>query len=671
MTRRRVSLKRCLALLALMAVAPRTRAQYRDWIQQDGASQWYAVPRVEYLRMDVEAEQEKMKSSGAPNMDTTRLYLSPRIGIGWDNYIYHPYLLTYSMVFEPGYVWQDRSANGKAVDSSELILDGTFRANVLQAKPYATSLYYARAREDAKYGFFSTATVDTESWGATTGYREGPVPVEVSFDRLHEDSTDFNQTTISDQSLLNLRARNERQGQDFTELNYQFSQFDRSTKGVGYNFSNESTYNHVSLVDFEHFERSDLKSSARLNSVDSQTSSSTDLNAEVNYNVQHSAGLHSYYDYSFSRFTGNDNSDSTQNYGIAGIQHQLYESLSSGFEVHGSHLSSSAPDFDFDSKSAATTASAAYVKRLGSWWDLYLDNSTSYNFTTQQTKGSQLQIDNESHVVPTNSIVILSQPREIAVINVTDANSNPLQPADYTLIQTTDPWRIQINPLGPSHIQPGSTILVTYTIQTNPSGNYGTFANQSGIRVTFWRDHMGVYARYSFTDTSASTRALLLQNDELFEAGIDFNWYNIYLSANYQDDNSTFYRNRSYNLAENYSMNVLSHSTLGLNFNQQWLVNSSSAVNGEAPLPEQHMTFYNFLVHYEWRPLPRLTWSSEVGYQRQDGFGLDQNLFAARSYLNWMMGKLEMHLGYQHENQDFQRESRERDFVFLRARRNF
>ena len=141
---------------------------------------------------------------------------------------------------------------------------------------------------------------------------------------------------------------------------------------------------------------------------------------------------------------------------MAGIQHQLYESLNSSFEVHGSQLSSDAPGSTFDSQSVGTTLSANYTKRVGDWGHLYLDNSTSYNFTEQQTSGSQAQIDNESHVVPTNGIVILTQPRDTAVIRVTDASSNPLQPADYTLIRTTDPWRIQINSLGPSHIQSGS-----------------------------------------------------------------------------------------------------------------------------------------------------------------------------------------------------------------------
>src|SRR5262249_6021575 len=155
----------------------------------------------------------------------------------------------------------------------------------------------------------------------------------------------------------------------------------------------------VSLIDVENFERSTLKSTARLNAIDSTTSSSTDLNTEVNYTVEHNPGLHSYYDYSFSRFTGNFNSESIQNYGVAGLQHQLFESLSSSLQVYGSQLNSSAQDFTFDSRSVGTTVAANYVKCLGGWGHLYLDNSTSYNFTDQQTSGGILQIDNESHVV--------------------------------------------------------------------------------------------------------------------------------------------------------------------------------------------------------------------------------------------------------------------------------
>ena len=120
------------------------------------------------------------------------------------------------MLFEPGYVWQDRTSNGKGMASDELILNGTFPANVLQVKPYATTLSYSRSHEEAKYGFFSTATVDSQSWGATSGYRDGPVPVEASFRQSHEEQLTSIKIRITDQTLLNLRARNEREKQNAT-----------------------------------------------------------------------------------------------------------------------------------------------------------------------------------------------------------------------------------------------------------------------------------------------------------------------------------------------------------------------------------------------------------------------------------------------------------------------
>jgi hypothetical protein len=669
MKRRSKMVKGSVALLALMAVVPLSRAQYRDWLEQQQSSDWYAVPRLKYIRTDVEAERDVYHSStGIGNLETTRFYVSPRIGIGWDNYIYHPYLLTYSMLFEPGYVWQQRSLGGVSTPSSQLVLDGTFRANVLQIKPYATTLSYSHSREEAKYGFFNSATVDSQSWGAASGYRDGPVPVEISFQQSHEDSTDFNQNTLTDQTLFNLRAHSERKHDDTTELTYQYSKYDRETKSPSYDFTSENIYQHVSLMDTEHFEQSVLKSSARLNAIESKTSSSTDLNATVNYMVDHTPRLHSYYDYSFSSFAG-DNSDFIQNYAVAGLQHQLFDSLSSGLEVHGSQLSSSASGSSFDSQSVGATVSTDYSKRLGGWGHLYLGNSSSYNFTEQQTSGSQFQIDNEAHVVPTNGLVQLTQPRDNALISVTDASFNPLQPADYNLIQSTDPWRIQINTLGPSHIQPGNTILVTYTVQSNPSGSYSVFANQSQIRLTFWHDRVGAYVRYNLTDNQSSSRDFLLQNDVLLQFGADITWRGLSLSGSYTDERSTLYNNRSYNLAESYSRNLSAHSIFGIDLNQQW--NTTSSDSGSTATPAQHSSFYNFMVHYDWRPIASLNWSTEVGFQRQQGFGLDQNLFAARTYVNWMVGKLQFHFGYQHENQDFRQESRERDFVFLRARRTF
>ena len=77
------------------------------------------------------------------------------------------------------------------------------------------------------------------------------------------------------------------------------------------------------------------------------------------------------------------------------------------------------------------------------------------------------------------------------------------------------------------------------------------------------------------------------------------------------------------------------------------------------------------MLHYEWRPTSHISWHSEAGVQQQRGLGNDELFLAGRTYLDWAVGKLEIHLGYEHENQQYTAETRTRDYVFLRLRRNF
>ena len=657
------------ALMLVMGL--RGWAQFREWPGDEEKPTWFMqVPRVSYIETDVEAERDKFHSaSGGSDRDSMRLYVSPRVGIAFNNYIYHPYLLTYSLLFEPGYVWQERSFAGQTSQSDQLLLNGTALANFLQNKPYATTLNFGRSHQEVKYDFFNTAMVDSQSWGAASGYREGPVPVTLSFQQTHEDSTDFNQTTATDQTLFNLNARNERNKDDLTELTYQYGQYDRDTETSGSSFRSGNSYHHLWLTDTEHFAKSMLKSAFRFDDRTSGGSSSSDLNATLDYNVEHSPTLRSYYDLSSSRFSG-DGFDSIQNYGFARIEHKLYESLTSGLEVHGSTLSSSSRDSSLDSLSAGTTASVDYSKRLGTWGRLFIGNSTSFNLTDQQTTGAELLIANEKYTVPNSGLVLLTRPREISIISVTDTNNTPLQLSqDYAVLDATDPWQIQIFSTGPSHINAGATIFITYTVRVNPSGSYSVFANQFQIRLSLWEDMAAVYARYSFTDNRASSPEFLLQNDELFQAGLEFNWHRFKLSADYVNDHSTLFDYISYNLAEGYAVNLSPRSSLGLDLNQQWSVNTFAS--GTSAEQTQKLTFYNYMLHYEWHPTASLNWNVEVGYRQQRGPGLDQDLFAARTYLNWMLGKLQVHLGYEHGYQNIRGETTDRDFVFLRVKRTF
>src|SRR5258708_3548699 len=99
--------RRLITLLALVASLLPARAQYVDlWQSQANTAQSIWLPTLKYIKMDVEAERDVYRSSApASQQEFQRLYVAPALGIGWNYYIYHPYLLTYSLLFEPGYSW--------------------------------------------------------------------------------------------------------------------------------------------------------------------------------------------------------------------------------------------------------------------------------------------------------------------------------------------------------------------------------------------------------------------------------------------------------------------------------------------------------------------------------------------------------------------------------------
>ncbi len=663
------NITKCLIVLSLLWAGTSARSQYRDWAGSDETpetSRW--VPKLKYFEIDMDAERDTYQTTVGGKQETTHLYMAPRLGVGWDNYIYHPSLFNYSALLEPGYMWRQTTESGQKYQTDQTMLDGRLTAELLSVKPYATTFTFNRSHQDVRYGFYNTTTVDAQNWGVSTGYREGPVPFKVSFYQTREDGQELTQRTINEQSILDFQARNERKNDAFTDLAYQYAQYDRRTESLHSSFANQNFSHHVTVQDIEHFEQSVLKSSFRFTTREAKGATESDLTAAANYDLELTPRLHNYDQGTFSQFSG-DGYDSRQLYAGAGLRHELYESLTSTLGLNGNRSDSSSAGSSTDSTSGGITVSEDYTKRLGSWGRLSLGGAMGYNLNSQNSGGGGLLVPNESHAVPINNLVKLTHTRTVAVISVTDSNAIPLDPADFLVISATDPWQIQINPFGPSHIQPGAIIQVTYTIQNNPSATSSTFSDSFQIRLSFWDEMAALYARYSATKNQASSADFVVENDEVMQAGASFTWRHLSLNADYTDQRSTFFTLKSFNLGENYSMAITDGSTLGINLSQQWAVNTSGS--GLSTNQTQRSTFYNFMLNYDLRPLPQLTWRNEVGYQRQTGFNTSQNLLAARTYLNWLYGKIQVNLGYEHQDLDFRNEKRQKDYVFLKFRRNF
>jgi hypothetical protein len=661
--RKHCFLPRSLALLVLAAGAARSSAQSAYWEQPLPD---LTMPRLKYVDLNVEAEQSGT-SGGGSQMTYQRLYVSPTVGIGWDYFLYHPDLLTFSLLAEPGYVWQSYGSSQSMSQENDLLLNGSINATLLQLKPYASTVYASSSHDTRQYDFFNTVVEDVQTFGATTGYREGAVPFTVSFQKTMNNSSGFTYNSTSDQTMLNLHAVNERSRDNNTDLTYQYqdSTWNQSTLGGG---SSSSTHD-VTLTDAEHYGKSTLNSSLMLDQSDYSGTTADSVNLALNLSVEHTPHLRSFYDYGVARYS-TDGGSSLQNTARAGLQHQLYESLTSSVDLHGSSFNSDYSDSTLDAYSGGTAASVNYSKNLGGWGHLTLGTSGSYDLTQQESSGTALLIPDEAHILNTGQWVRLNHPRDIDDGNfrVTTAGHLLLtEGTDYYVNRTTDPWQIQISPFS-LLITSGATVLVTYDVQPNPSGNYSTFTDISQARLDFWKGLMDVYVRYNYTDNNASSPGFVLENIRQFEAGTDFNWKRLHLGANYTDDQSSLFSYYSYSATEAYSLITSSHSSLSLNLNQQW---SYYPANGGAASQTRNVSFYNNLLHYEWHPLSILNWSAEVGLQQERGDGLDQDLLAARTYLNWTIGKLDLHLGYEYENQQYVGIGRERNFIFLRARRNF
>src|ERR1043166_8693450 len=238
-------------LLILLSVSMQSSAQYR-YLEEPQES--LKIPRLRYVTLNVEAEETSQQSTIGSRSEYQRLYISPAIGISWDYFIYHPDLLNFSVLAEPGYAWEISGPPGGAMrERNDILVNGTFNGRLLQLKPYATTIFAASTHDTHQYDFFNSVVEDARSWGFLSGYRNGPVPVTIGFQQVMRETSGFNLNTSSEQFTFDIHARNDRQHDNFTDFSYQFSRYD-STSGLGpERFRDKSEFHYLTLTDVENF----------------------------------------------------------------------------------------------------------------------------------------------------------------------------------------------------------------------------------------------------------------------------------------------------------------------------------------------------------------------------------------------------------------------------------
>jgi len=633
---------------------------------------WLTIrPTESYLSLDAEGQQQTTTAGSSGSTTAQQIYLAPAIGFGFDGSVYHPDLLSFSLRPEFQYVWQQtRFDSGQPSEVTSWLPNGTGTLTLLQTKPYFTTLSLSGAHDIHQYDFFNSATEDLRMWGVNTGYRTGPVPITVGFQQSELDSDGLSQHSVFNQTTLNLHAHNDRADANMTDLSYQYGRFDRTLESSGATFLDNSDYHYVTLTDQENFGKSTLNSTVLFNQINSDNSGSQQLNTALDYGIQHTENFHSLYDYSFTRYSDNL-SDSMDNYLRAGVEHQLYQSLSSSIDLHGidSHSSSAGSELDVDT--IGSTSTENYSKLLGSWGRLTIGNAANYETTELHSIGTQLFIAREAHTVTSaSSFSRLKVPRNTSIVSVTGDLNHGFQPLvegiDYTVDTTVDPYQITIlfSSLTVQGLETASgsvKVLVSYNVIPNPTGRYSSLADQFQVRLDLFHQLLSLYSRLNYIQNWTDTPGLVLEDLTEFQGGADFSWHGLYLNANYTDRDSSFYSYRAYSTSEGYSFRLPDNAGLGLDLHQQWSTYS----------PNQKIDYYDVMAHFDWQPMPHLNWKIEGGIQHQRGGGADQDLGVARSYLEWSQGRLRANLGYEYQGRDLSGQTLQSHFVYLRLRRYF
>ncbi|MGN6644128.1 MAG: hypothetical protein ACTHKU_14115 [Verrucomicrobiota bacterium] len=676
-------LRRWLTVAALLSAINPALAQMRS--RQIVEPQALRLQIIEsYTGVFFEGVHEKTDYGGkSGSVSYDRLFVAPLIGLNMSGSVYHPSLLTFTINGEaaPGYS-HEKTTSGATSELNEYRVLGNYLVNgtLLGSKPYRTVLFLSQNYSYRDYDFFNRVEADILRYGATTGYREGPVPFTINVWRRHEDTFGLSDDSSLRETGLIFDANNDRDSGS-SAFNYTFTDYNRQDFGAEAGGTDHS----FGVNDTEFFGRRkqiQLNTTLGYSTRQYTESPSDDFNASLNLSIEHRPTLSSFYDASYYHSSSDSSVGSVDSDNLNGgvsLRHQLYESLSSTIRLQGLDFSSTGSFTDTngvstDSSSETTRFGGGlteqYTKHLNPVARLMVLGSVLYEHTDQQNSGGEIiQID-EAHSFPgsgstsPSDTFFLNLPfvDEASIVITDGQNTLPAyqEGIDYTV--SRNGFLTLIQRTGTSTIPRDTVVLVDYRAESSPSGNYDTITSLLQVRVDFWNGLLGVYGRLNSVQNNGSSE-LVVQDINAVAFGADTIWRWLHAGAEYEIYDSTFSAYRTARTYQSLAFKPDDASTLNLDFIESYTQYL------DADRDEQN---YTFISRYRRRVTRHLGLNVEGGVSKRIGEGVDQTMAAFRPGVEFRMGEMFVKAGYDFEYGKFlNSEERFKHMLFIRARRSF
>lgn len=492
-----------------------------------------------------------------------------RVELHGDAYVIDPRFVSMNYGTTFGFV-QDRLASGaEGTGGKGKLLGYNLGWGLLSGKEISSTLFTNRTQTIATREFGGTSETFGKNTGAVVNFKSLFIPSIVSYrNELLKDESRFGVAASRREELRNtLRYDGQNHwGPHDVTLGYEFAKTeDQVFHGFASSSHSASLSHHVNFSeDAPKRLSSTLNYIRRINGLEFSS-----LTLNEGFDIQHSRSLSTSYHYNAAHFGGDGTSPTTSQTGLVSLQHRLYESLTTGLGLHGTHTGLSGGR----RLSYGPRLDLGYQKRLRGNATLLASVGTSYEVQDSRLAAGVIPVFQEEHTVRLGIPFQLKQPLPFPEsIRLSNETGTILYQEGLDYLVRLFGNFAEIDLLASGRIREGETVLVNYQVRIPPAIQFSTRSTTFIVRPDFgWVSFYYEYSRQG-QNLISGTEDGFLEDLRTHSAGLQFRWsgprFQGSLNNEYRSQDSFFSPFKSLQLVQSFSVMAFQSLTLGINFDE-------------------------------------------------------------------------------------------------------
>jgi hypothetical protein len=661
-------------IAAPLLALPTTLFAAQDRLKREYPVKTFAVEETEAeVGIEYQYFGQKIERRGEGRIRYSNNYFQEYYEGKARGYVYHPRFISYATRLKLGLAQQRLSRTGPGVDSyvseDDRLLGYDLRLDFFKEHPVSGTVT-ARKDERILMGLFvDRYLVRTESYGGTVRWSNKVVPMDLSYTHndIEEFGADSHSTTRSD--IIEYNAHNNIRDRIRTDLQYRMQSYDR--RFTANTFSGDvdreseldsQDFQLTNRINLDAKRRSFLRSLFRYHEQENNTDLKTYFWQE-RLQWQHSEALRSYVTGSFQRSDYPDRTVDTYR-GEAGLDHDLFQSLKSHFDVHGRHTDYGQMDEDrygvtgrlsYRKTTALGTLTAGYARTLD-------------RVERSGEAGTEEILDEEITLRASDPVFLDQQDVIESSIVVTDRDNEVVYTENFDYEVVNQGGRVGLRLLPGGLLDEGDDVLVDYRVDAESDLKYLADDQDAYVRHDFDRYLRGL-SLYAHRHDSWAHNIESSRDAEIMEytdqtAGLRQQWRDFAFTSEYQDfssDSGGF---------EQWRNQLEGSHHLGSDINWGWNAGINQTRYDEDDEDGSDSSRYLFAgTHVDGRIARKGFWKLEARTMNESG-RTDRTIngIIARVGYNWR--RLTMEAGARFEQYNVEETDRDRVQLFVSLKRS-